>query len=101
LRKCKKTLARFWKLGSLVVFFGHGIRDGQAIEKRLLTVDAVRVKLSLHFKNMYLRCRDAAKSALGFFVPLMGRIFGCKGIRCSLKIELCDKLEPLGIGSVS
>lgn len=38
------------------------------------------------------------ESALGLFVPQMGRLiefFGCLDTRCSLKIELCDKLEPL------
>ncbi len=42
------------------------------------------------------------KSALRFFVPNAGNdtgirpnVFGRLTVRCSLKIELCDKLEPL------
>ena len=43
-----------------------------------------------------LRCRCAdGESALGLFVPLNGKIWDAMSIRCSLKIELCDKLEPL------
>jgi hypothetical protein len=38
------------------------------------------------------------RSALRVFCPLDGEKnedFGCANTRCSLKIELCDKLEPL------